>query len=347
MTWRIIAAAFSISIRQISVNGGYDVVNAGLHQMMGNYGRSPIDRCYNIDERPQQAPFALYELNDPTLLNLLKRNAARVHLILSTAGSTKPPKGSHVWDGTNKDSRALLRDLVAEFHDRMFNNSAHIGHNKFAEQTLLTEVLTVLRKMLPFVVLGFDADSVFMNETVRDYCQAAGIVFTRCRPYRKNDQAWVEQKNSIVVRRIVGYRRLEGAKAAAALAQLYATVRLYVNFFQPSFKLARKDRDGARVKKHYHSPATPVPASLHCAHFTEQTNRIEAGANRFDATPNLLRSPRISPTQQCKVKRPKSTRQLLTSFWSVYGWRGKPAKSVRRRDQRHEQNACGVAQTRY
>jgi phosphatidylserine/phosphatidylglycerophosphate/cardiolipin synthase-like enzyme len=77
---------------------------------------------------------ALYELNDPILLKLLQDNADRVHLILSTAGSTKPKKGSGdpaVWDGTNKDSRALLRDKVAEFHDRMFNNSAHIGHNKF------------------------------------------------------------------------------------------------------------------------------------------------------------------------------------------------------------------------
>jgi len=91
------------------------------------------------------------------------------------------------------------------------------------EQRLLTEVLTEVRKLLPFALLGFDTDndSVFMNETVRDYCQAAGVVFTRCRPYRKNDQAWVEQKNGAVVRRIVGYRRLEGLEAAAALAQLY------------------------------------------------------------------------------------------------------------------------------
>jgi hypothetical protein len=75
------------------------------------------------------------------------------------------------------------------------------------EQRLLTEVLTEVRKLLPFALLGFDTDndSVFMNETVRDYCQAAGVVFTRCRPYRKNDQAWVEQKNGAVVRRIVGY----------------------------------------------------------------------------------------------------------------------------------------------
>ena len=127
------------------------------------------------------------------------------------------------------------------------------------EQRLLTEVLSEVRKLLPFALLGFDTDndSVFMNETVRDYCQAAGVVFTRCRPYRKNDQAWVEQKNGAVVRRIVGYRRFEGLEAAAALAQLYRSVRLFVNFFQPSFKLAAKTREGAKVKKRYHPPATP------------------------------------------------------------------------------------------
>ncbi len=132
------------------------------------------------------------------------------------------------------------------------------------EQHLLIEVLGELRKLLPFPLLGFDTDndSVFINETVHDYCQAEGIAFTRCRPYRKNDQAWIEQKNGVVVRRIVGYRRFEGLEAAAALAQLYKTTRLFVNFFQPSFKLAGKERDGARVKKKYHRPATPCQRLL-------------------------------------------------------------------------------------
>jgi hypothetical protein len=127
------------------------------------------------------------------------------------------------------------------------------------EQRLLTEVLGELRKLLPFPLLGLDTDndSVFMNETVRDYCQQVGIAFTRCRPYRKNDQAWVEQKNGAVVRRTIGYRRFEGLEAAAALARLYAAMRLFVNFFQPSFKLASKARDGALVRKRYHPPATP------------------------------------------------------------------------------------------
>ncbi|GAC1534978.1 MAG: hypothetical protein NVS2B4_15400 [Ramlibacter sp.] len=81
--------------------------------------------------------------------------------------------------------------------------------------------------------------------------------FTRSRPYRKNDQAWVEQKNGAVVRHTVGCRRYEGLEAAAALAELYRSLRLFVNFLQPSFKLAEKSRDGAKVTKRYHPPATP------------------------------------------------------------------------------------------
>ena len=141
------------------------------------------------------------------------------------------------------------------------------------EQTLVVAVLTEMRTQMPFPLLGFDTDndSVFINETVRDYCAASAIAFTRCRPYRKNDQAWVEQKNGSVVRRLVGYRRFEGLAAAAALADLYAAARLFVNFFQPSAKLAEKHRDGARVQKRYHAPATPYQRLLDDPRTTDST----------------------------------------------------------------------------
>ncbi len=143
------------------------------------------------------------------------------------------------------------------------------------EQKLLTEVLSEVRKRMPFALLGLDTDndSVFMNETVKTYCDEAGLVFTRCRPYRKNDQAWVEQKNGAVVRHAVGYRRYEGLEAAAALARLYAALRLFVNFFQPSFKLAGKMRDGAKVKKTYHPPATPYQRLLADTRTNEEVRR--------------------------------------------------------------------------
>jgi len=91
------------------------------------------------------------------------------------------------------------------------------------EQRLLNEVMTALRPALPFPLLGFDTDndSVFMNQTIKDWCEAAQVMFTRSRPYRKNDQAHVEQKNGAILRRMVGYRRYAGIDAAAELACLY------------------------------------------------------------------------------------------------------------------------------
>jgi hypothetical protein len=96
-----------------------------------------------------------------------------------------------------------------------------------------------------------------LNDTLWDYCQEHGIVFTRSRAYRKNDQAWVEQKNGAIVRKLIGYGRLEGLSETAALRRLYEVSRLYINFFQPSFKLKSKTREGARVHKKYESPETP------------------------------------------------------------------------------------------
>jgi hypothetical protein len=127
------------------------------------------------------------------------------------------------------------------------------------EQHLLTEVLERLKAALPFALVGIDTDNdtVFINETVKAYCEANRIEFTRWRPYRKNDQTYVEQKNGAVVRRLVGYRRLEGMAAARGLARLYAAARLFVNFFQPSFKLIEKSRDGALVRRRYDALATP------------------------------------------------------------------------------------------
>ena len=90
----------------------------------------------------------------------------------------------------------------------------------FREQKLLTEVLSAVRKRMPFALLGFDTDndSVFMNETVKSYCDEAGLVFTRCRPYRKNDQAWVEQKNGAAGGGGVGGGEGGPARGAVAVA---------------------------------------------------------------------------------------------------------------------------------
>ncbi len=153
------------------------------------------------------------------------------------------------------------------------------------ESSLIVEALKRLRVTMPFPLRGFDTDngSEFINQLVLDYCTEAGIEFTRSRPYKKNDQAWVEQKNGSVVRRLVGYRRLEGLAAADALSRLYAASRLFVNFFQPSFKLAEKIRVGARVTKRYHAPETPCARLLQSASVPEGMKvQLRTAAAGFD-----------------------------------------------------------------
>lgn len=132
------------------------------------------------------------------------------------------------------------------------------------EQMLIVEAFDKVASELPFAMLGVDSDndSAFMSQSVFDYCKGHGLEQTRSRAYKKNDQAWVEQKNGAVVRRLVGYGRLSGIDATKVLATLYASSRLYINFFQPSFKLKSKTRDGARVHKVYFAPATPCDRLL-------------------------------------------------------------------------------------
>ena len=129
---------------------------------------------------------------------------------------------------------------------------------------VVVDAVDRLRGALPFPLRGIDTDngSEFLNEVLIGFCKEHGIELTRSRPYRKNDQAWVEQKNGAVVRRLVGYGRLEGMPGAEALARLYSAARLFVNVFQPSFKLAEKTRVGARVHKRYHAPETPCARLL-------------------------------------------------------------------------------------
>jgi len=114
-------------------------------------------------------------------------------------------------------------------------------------------------KRLPFPLLGLDSDngSEFINYALHDYCRRHQITFTRSRPYKKNDQAHVEQKNWTVVRRLVGYDRYNSKAALGALNELYGALRLYVNFFQPVLKLVSKEREGAKVRKQYDVAQTP------------------------------------------------------------------------------------------
>jgi len=121
-----------------------------------------------------------------------------------------------------------------------------------------------IRQHLPFPLLGLDSDngSEFINQHLFTYCHRQGITFTRSRAYKKNDSCHVEQKNGNVVRRLVGYDRYTSKAAYQCLERLYAGVRLYANFFQPTMKLVSKTRHGAKVSKVYDTARTPYQRLL-------------------------------------------------------------------------------------
>ena len=126
------------------------------------------------------------------------------------------------------------------------------------EQSLIVEGLEAIGQRLPFPIRGIDPDNdgAFINETLIGYCADRSIEFTWSRAYRSNDPAWIEQKNGNVVRRFVGHDRYSSQVAGQTMAQLYGSLRLYVNFFQTSFKLIDKTRDGSTTVKRYSPPTT-------------------------------------------------------------------------------------------
>ena len=112
---------------------------------------------------------------------------------------------------------------------------------------------------LPFTMKGIDTDngSEFKNIQLLHWCQQNHISFTRSRPYKKNDNCFVEQKNDSVVRRIVGYYRFEGEEARTVMAELYENYNKLVNFFFPSMKIIAKQRVDAKLIKKYDAAKTP------------------------------------------------------------------------------------------
>ena len=146
-------------------------------------------------------------------------------------------------------------------------------------QAWVFAALKEMRQKLPFSLLGIDSDngSEFINKDLLEYCQKQKLSFTRSRPYRKNDNCFVEQKNYSVVRRAVGYARYDTEAQLYLLNELYATLRLYTNFFQPTMKLKAKERVGSKVIKRYDRAQTPYQRVLAAAQVSEpEKERLRA-----------------------------------------------------------------------
>ena len=125
----------------------------------------------------------------------------------------------------------------------------------------VVEALEEMRLVVPFELKAIDSDngSEFINHHLMRYCQRCGIQFTRGRPYRKNDNAHIEQKNWTHVRKLVGWDRYDSAAQQSALNDLYEECwGLMMNLYQPCVKLKEKVRKGSRVTRRYDEARTPL-----------------------------------------------------------------------------------------
>ncbi len=180
-------------------------------------------------------------------------------------------------------------------------------------QAAVTAAIDQCRQRLPYPLLGLDSDngSEFINQDLKRYCEQHHITFTRCRPYRKNDQAYIEQKNWTAIRQTVGYDRYEGPQPCERLAALYEPLRLYINFFQPVMVLIHKERTGAKVTRQYDRAKTPYQRVLDAPEVAED---VKDALRRQYATLNpaaLLRQIHALLEQLWKLADPPSVDSVV------------------------------------
>ena len=176
------------------------------------------------------------------------------HWDVTEPGFTEVDLVSHSGDRADGDFLHTLN--LTDIHTTWVEHGAVMGKS----QVRVQERLAQLRTALPFALRGIDSDngSEFINAHLHQYCRTHQIQFTRGRPYKKNDNAHIEQKNWTHVRKLMGYVRYDSDAALTAMNAVYADLRLLQNLFLPSVKLQRKERVGARLRRYYDAPQTPL-----------------------------------------------------------------------------------------
>ena len=179
---------------------------------------------------------------------------------VTTPGFTEIDLVSH--SGDCADGEFLHSLNVTDIQTTWVETQAVLGKS----QERVCAALETISAALPFTLRGIDSDngSEFINDHLYRYCRARRIQFTRGRPYKKDDNAHIEQKNWTHVRKLVGYDRYDSPAALAALNALYADLRLLQNVWLPSVKLVTKTRVGSRVRRQYDRPQTPLDRVRAC-----------------------------------------------------------------------------------
>lgn len=164
----------------------------------------------------------------------------------------------------NSASGDFLHSLnVTDIHSTWVETRAVMGKSQIG----VLEAMKEIQQALPFKLLGIDSDngSEFINYHLKTFCDQNQIQFTRGRPYKKDDNAHIEQKNYTHVRKIFGYERYDSQAALEAMNDLYRNeLSILQNLFLPSMKLLEKTRIGSKLKRRYDQPRTALDRLLDC-----------------------------------------------------------------------------------
>lgn len=180
---------------------------------------------------------------------------------VASPGFTEVDLVSHSGNSASGDFAHSLN--VTDIHTTWTESRAVLGRGEEAVQRALNAIATTL----PFPLLGVDSDngSEFINWHLKSWCERKQIQLTRGRPYKKDDNAHVEQKNWTHVRKLLGWDRYDTHEAVAAINDLYSReLRLWLNLFLPSVKLVKKVRVGSKVRRVYDGPRTPFERVKAC-----------------------------------------------------------------------------------
>lgn len=175
-------------------------------------------------------------------------------------------------------------------------------------ETGVVAALDDIRKCMPFALKAIDSDngSEFINHHLLSYCKKHGIEFTRGRPYKKDDNAHIEQKNWTHVRRLFGWDRYDTREQLEAMNMLYTSdLHLMMNGFQPCVKLISKERVGSKIRRKYDTPKTPLDRLIESGHRSPAAKRLQ---ERRDATDPFEVSARIEK-QLKALTAPRSRRE--------------------------------------
>ena len=199
---------------------------------------------------------------------------------VETAGFTEVDLVSHSGNSASGEFAHSLN--VTDIHTTWTESRAVLGRGEEAVQRALNDIAT----MLPFPLLGVDSDngSEFINWHLKSWCEQQHIQLTRGRPYKKDDNAHIEQKNWTHVRKLLAWDRYDTHEAVAAMNDLYVQeLRLWLNLFLPSVKLVKKVRVGSKVRRVYDPPRTPFERVRECVQADpEKVGKLEELRKRLD-----------------------------------------------------------------